>query len=532
MKRSAGKLGPRLAALAVALIALVVVASRVAWAQRFAVVIGNNAGRANELPLEFAERDATRMADVLTSVGEVAPDKLMLVQASTAAKARQALISTNERIRGQASSSQSSMLIVYYSGHSDAQALHLGDSSLPMSELEGLVRGSAARLRVLIVDSCRSGALTRKKGGRPAPAMQLRVLEPAGDGMVVLAASAAGEDAQESPDLGGSFFTHHLLSGLLGAADADRDGRVTITEAYEYAYANTLRDSSATLNGTQHPSYRYDLRGQGEVVLTDLRGGARAQLMIPAGLDVIVMRGSASGEVLAEARTPASAPGLLSLPPGKLFIRARAAQALFEQELTLRGGRLHQLSTEEMDRIELTRLARKGGTHAPFIAGLGISAGSHAGVSDRSAFCSGGGVHGSLVYRSISLVPRLGACRESYRKNEVVSETTELQLAVALNVHRDLTRSLSVYVGPELGLSYFRQNVDPFIGRASSRNVFGGSLAVQGGADLMTRWGFALGARLLAQTYLLELENPTRPESGLSAVFSWGATLGLTHYFR
>jgi hypothetical protein len=514
----------------VVLLGAIAIAPRLAGAQRFAVVIGSNAGHSHERGLEFAERDASRMADVLTSVGDVRPDHLILVQGGTARTARQALIATNERIRSEPSGA---LLVVYYSGHSDAEALHLGDTRLPLAELEGLVRGSAATLRVLIVDACRSGVLTRGKGGAPAPALRRAVAQAAGDGVVVLAASAAGEDAQESPDLEGSFFTHHLLSGMLGAADADRDGRITITEAYDYAYANTLRDSSATLAGAQHPSYRYDLHGHGEIELTALRGGdARAQLVIPAGIDVLVMRGSATGAVIAEARTPVDSAASLSLPPGRLFVRARTGRALFEQELMLRAGQTLRLSPAAMDRIEFTRLARKGGTHVPFVAGLGLSVLSHAGVADRRTYCTGVGVHASLVYRSISVVPRVGACRERFTSVVLESTTTEVQVGLAINVHRDLSRRWSVYVGPELGLAYFRQVVAPFTAPSAIRNLVGGVLTVQGGLDLDVGGGFAIGARAVAATSFLELENPTLAPAAVSAVFTWGAALGVTRYFR
>ena len=61
------------------------------------------------------------------------------------------------------------MLFVYYSGHADKNALHLGETRLPLVELEQLVRGSAAHFRVLLLDACGSGALTRTKGGTAAP---------------------------------------------------------------------------------------------------------------------------------------------------------------------------------------------------------------------------------------------------------------------------------------------------------------------------------------------------------------------------
>jgi len=84
---------------------------------------------------------------------------------------RAALISINDRIR--TAGATESMLIVYYSGHADAEALHLGATNFALTQLEQLVRGSPAAFRLLVVDACRSGALTRVKGGKPAAAFPI-----------------------------------------------------------------------------------------------------------------------------------------------------------------------------------------------------------------------------------------------------------------------------------------------------------------------------------------------------------------------
>src|SRR5204863_443943 len=140
----------------------------------------------------------------------------------------------------------------------------LGTTSLELRELEQLVRGSAASFRLLILDACRSGALTRVKGGTPIPPFEIQLGERvAGEGAVFLTSSSASEDSQESDEIKGSFFTHALVSGLLGAADANSDGRVTLDETYRYAYDATLRASSRSLAGVQHPTFEYDVRGMG-----------------------------------------------------------------------------------------------------------------------------------------------------------------------------------------------------------------------------------------------------------------------------
>ena len=47
-------------------------------------------------------------------------------------------------------------------------------------------------------------------------------------------------------------------------------GAVAVDEAYRYAYENTLRASSRSAAGLQHPAFQYDVRGQGKIVLTRL----------------------------------------------------------------------------------------------------------------------------------------------------------------------------------------------------------------------------------------------------------------------
>lgn len=66
-------------------------------------------------------------------------------------------------------------------------------------------------MRVLVLDACRSGALTRVKRGRIVqPFAITHDAGLRGEGMV-LTASSANEDAQESDELRGSFFAHALV---------------------------------------------------------------------------------------------------------------------------------------------------------------------------------------------------------------------------------------------------------------------------------------------------------------------------------
>jgi len=89
-------------------------------------------------------------------------------------------------------------------------------------------------------------------------------------GTAILTSSAATEYSQESRELGGGFFTHYLHTGLLGGADTDADGQVTLQEAYSFVYSETAFGTHDTPD-QQTPSMDLDLVGAGEVALTQVR---------------------------------------------------------------------------------------------------------------------------------------------------------------------------------------------------------------------------------------------------------------------
>ncbi|HEY2514164.1 MAG TPA: hypothetical protein VGI39_25030 [Polyangiaceae bacterium] len=115
-----------------------------------------------------------------------------------------------------------------------------------------------------------------------------------------MASSTSQELSQESDELKASYFTHHLVSALRGAGDADGDGRVSLDEAYRYAYRRTLASTARTRIGEQHVTLETDLAGQGDVPVT-YHAEARAQLELPAGLEArVLVQHRASGAVVAE----------------------------------------------------------------------------------------------------------------------------------------------------------------------------------------------------------------------------------------
>ena len=149
-------------------------------------------------------------------------------------------------------------------------------------DLRQQIQTLGADVRVAIVDSCSSGALTRSKGGGRRPAF-LTDQTASMERHAVLTSDSASEAAQESDRLGASFFTHHLVSGLRGAADSSGDGLLTLEEACQHAFIATLASTERTQFGPQHPICDINLNGSGQLMLPDIR---QTNSRLIAGQDV------------------------------------------------------------------------------------------------------------------------------------------------------------------------------------------------------------------------------------------------------
>ncbi|MBL8787262.1 MAG: caspase family protein [Deltaproteobacteria bacterium] len=328
---------------------------------RWAVIVGANRGGPSLPTLRFAERDAERIASVFQTMGGFDPSRVVVLRQPTAATLTAELDAISRRIA--AAGASDAVLVFYYSGHADTRALLLDATPLELGTLRAQVESSPAAVRVMILDACRSGVMTRVKGGTPGPSFAIRVDDDlASRGLAILTSSAAGENAQESDELGASYFTHHLASALIGAADANLDGQVTLAEAFNYAAVQTLAATSSTLEGPQHPTYRLDLAGRRELALTrpgQARGPFATVTLDTAGswlftrdtrpVGIGVAYAPATFTVAAEA--VAETPGRqLALESGYYRAVLRTGEAIFEKTFDLRSGARVALGQTTMER--------------------------------------------------------------------------------------------------------------------------------------------------------------------------------------
>jgi hypothetical protein len=304
-------------------------------ARRIALIVGANRG-GNRVPLRWAVADAERFAALLTQMGGVAPADCIVLREPT----RRALLDGLAVVRGRASEPRAgggrAEVVVYYSGHADEKGLLLGNESLSYRELKDSMHGITADVGIGILDACASGVITRLKGGKLQPgfltdeSMQMK-------GYAFLTSSSEDEAAQESERIKGSYFTHALVTGLRGAADSSGDGRVTLNEAYQYAFNETLSQTATTQGGAQHPSYDIRMAGTGDVVITDVRENSCTIVLGPEFDGRFYVR-SSKRMLVAELYKPAGRTVELGLEPGSYDIRYEQEPQLLDTTISLAEG--------------------------------------------------------------------------------------------------------------------------------------------------------------------------------------------------
>ena len=326
---------------------------------RLALVIGHNEGAGHTTQLRFAQKDASKIADLFLALGRVAEDDLVVLVAPDADAVRAALTKLSARVAGMESARTE--LFIYYSGHADDAGLQLGDTLLPMKELRWFLEQSGADVTIAIIDACHSGAIVRDKGGKRVPILDLSLTgEGNARGFAVITSSSADEKSQESDELRGSFFTHFLASGMRGDADASGDGKVSLYELYGYAYDRTLERTYAAGGHEQHPTFDYAVTGRGQIVMSYLEKG-KARLVLPAALEGnFLLYSPESDAVLAEVTKTAGKARVLAVPPGTFELFKRTDVSLHRSMVSVKAGEEKEIGARDMEEVSRTYLIEKG----------------------------------------------------------------------------------------------------------------------------------------------------------------------------
>ena len=317
--------------------------------KRVGLFIGSNNGGRDRVMLRYAVSDAKSVSGIFGDMGGIASSDNTLLVEPTVAEINRRLDSLDRELASARQNNQRTELVFYYSGHSDEEGLLLNRERYSYRDLRERINRIDTDIRIVILDSCASGAITRAKGGVKAPPF-LFDSSVSAEGYAFLTSSSASETSQESDSIESSYFTHSLVAGLRGAADTVGDGKVTLNELYRFAYAETLAKTETSIHGAQHPSYDMQLSGTGDVVLTDIKETSASLLL---GEDVtgrISIRDS-SDFLVVELTKVNQKPLELGLEPGLYRITVQKGDNFYRAEIQLRENSRASLGMDDFSQV-------------------------------------------------------------------------------------------------------------------------------------------------------------------------------------
>ena len=279
---------------------------------RYAVYIGSNKGGKGREQLLYAGSDAQNFKKAMSEIGGVSEANSYVLIDPSKENIDETLNKISQKINNSQSHAKRSEFIFYYSGHSDENALLLGDVPYDYSSLKAAITEVPSDIHVVILDSCYSGNFIRTKGGQKRKPFLIDDSSVV-TGHAYLSSSSTNEYSQESDEIESSYFTNAMITGLRGAADTSGDNKVTLNELYSYAFNDTLSKTESSKAGPQHPNYNITLVGSGDLVLSDI---STAEAMLSLSKDAkgkFIIR-DANGKLISEINKVAGQPIFMALP--------------------------------------------------------------------------------------------------------------------------------------------------------------------------------------------------------------------------
>jgi hypothetical protein len=332
------------------------------------------------------------------------------------------------------------------------------------------------------------------------------------------------EEAQESARWGGSIFTAMLISGLSGAADVSGDGTVTLHEAYQYAFEQTLSTTRSTVPGPQHPTFEYDLKGKGSIPLTTTHslGGAWGALEIGEPGSYFLVQ--PNGTFVLEVSFQRGARRVM-LAEGTYGIERRARDHLLIGQVVVYEGHTTPFSSETMRRVEYAQAVRKGGTEHGSVLAIGaawaVSARRAAAIPATHGVALDMDLH--LASVTIGLAVETGFVA---REGELDGAVRVIAPAAALSAPIDLG-PLTFSVGIEAGLAVIWEQFEPSVRTTPDRVSAAAFLGPAVGMDWRIAGPLELRVRGALRPQLLREQTDRAPDSDLRLTVAPSVSVGL-----
>ncbi|MDO4954403.1 MAG: caspase family protein [Akkermansia sp.] len=333
-----------------------VVCDAAAMPETYVVAMGVSRYNDDSMSLRYAAKDAADLAAAFQRCGAGRVHTLLLTDAEV--KAQGAM----DQIRGfLAAATEDDSIIMYCAGHgllddqlnyyyapSDIDTERLAETGIGMDALTACLEGTKSRRRLLLLDTCHSGAMgeadeerlasiqgslphgVRAVAKRGMKVKSVSLLKDAKQkkrymeemfsrtgirrGVNVIAGAAGSEFALESDKWNNGVFTASIMEALRGTAQSDinGDGRVSVAELSYFLSASVRKLTS----GTQQPDASLDFGDDFIVAETPVAAINRADWQL---LDEMLERGvQVQEDFLPEGRSAISLAKSKGIPPNKI----------------------------------------------------------------------------------------------------------------------------------------------------------------------------------------------------------------------
>lgn len=153
------------------------------------------------------------------------------------------------------------IVVFFFSGHGGKGGLCTYDTSgmataLTYKDIQTELANCKAANKQMFIDACFSGGLRTKGQGQTATASQVFSKT---EGVMLFLSSRTSEPSRERSIDSNSLFTKHLLRGLKGAADDNRDRIVAAKELFNYVSKKVKNDSKNGQNPVMWGKFRNDM---------------------------------------------------------------------------------------------------------------------------------------------------------------------------------------------------------------------------------------------------------------------------------
>lgn len=358
--------------------------------RRYAVVIGvNEPGRTGQSPLSYADDDAARFFAFFSVVSRDAallsllddetqklyPEAVAVADLPEEARVLERVDALFERIRADNRDGHETEFYFVYSGHGFVDDhgeghLALRGGTMSRTELyERIIERSPAKVNHLIIDACDAYYVVNSRGGedigkllekRAQEFLARQTLDSFPNTGAILSTASKAE-SHEWSEIRAGVFSHGVRSALVGAADADQDGRVSYTELEAFVLA--------AISGVQHADANRAVFVRPPKIdrsrpVIDLRDADRmARLHLDAPISGRVALADEQGRRYADLHKASGYPLALALLPGRRYF-VRVDDLEYAVPTDLRDVQLAQLEGAP------PRLAARGAIEDAFARGL------------------------------------------------------------------------------------------------------------------------------------------------------------------